>query len=119
MATITLTLKHGLKIGETVHTEAELREPSVGDMIDAVAESERVVMVEDIPGQAPRPALLASPVLVSINSIARQIVRVGTHPGPFTLAEMRRLHPDDLKLLQAHAALLESAALEVGRAGEP
>lgn len=107
MATLKGQLQHGFKIGETLHLDYELREVSAGDILDAMEESEKLVMV---PGDRPRPELVASPTLVGVNTLRRQIVRLGTYPGPLTLVELKRLHPADLGLLQTEAELLEAGA---------
>lgn len=106
MTTIKCILKKGLRIGEEVHTEAEIREATVGDMIEAAEESERVVNTLD------GFQLLASPTLVGINVLRRQIVKIGGHPGPLTLGEIKKLDPLDLNLLQMEAQRLEAASLK-------
>lgn len=106
MATVTVTLDKGLTIGDSVHLEAELREPTAGDVLDAAQESEKLL---------PTPEgyrLVPSPTLTGINMLRRQIVRIGDHPGPLTLAEVRKLSPGDLQRLQTVAEQLEGAALE-------
>jgi len=116
MATTTVTLKDGLKIGEETHLEAEIREPSGGDILDANEDGEKLVAT---------PAgyqLVPSPTMVGAHVLRRQIVRIGTYPGPLTLAELRKLSANDLATLQHRAEALESAALEAlkdrGRLGE-
>ena len=104
MATATVTLEKGLKIGEVTHLEAEVREPSAGDILDASEESERLI---------PTPTgyqLIPSPTLVGVHVMRRQIVRIGDHPGPLTLAEIRKLSSGDLQRLQQTAQRLEDAA---------
>lgn len=107
MATVHVTLNKGLRVGEEVHVEAEIREASAGDLIDATEESEKLVATPDGGFQ-----LLASPTLVGLNCLRRQIVRVGEHPGPLTLGELRKLSAHDLSLLQEKAQLLETASLK-------
>lgn len=109
MAAINVTLEHGLKIGDVTHLVATLRDPNSGDIIDAMEESEKLVL---LPGSdRPEPALVASPVLVGINTLRRQIVSIGDYKGPLTLAEIKRLHPSDLDRLQKKAEELEAAGL--------
>lgn len=113
MATVKCTLKHGLKIGEVTHVEAEIREATGGDLIDATDESEKVVLTPE--GYQ----LLSSPTLVGLNTLRRQIVRVGEYKGPLTIAELKKLSATDLSLLQEKALQLESASLkEVKDRGE-
>ncbi len=117
MANITLALPDGLKIGEEVHKEAELREASAGDMIAAMSDTEKVIATPE--GYQ----IAANPALVGIAVLGRQIVRIGTHKGPLTMAEMGYLSAMDLSLLQAEADKLEQAALnriaERGRHSAP
>ncbi|MDO9633351.1 MAG: phage tail assembly protein, partial [Humidesulfovibrio sp.] len=57
MATLTITLKDGFQLGADILTEATLREPTAGDVIDAQEESEK--LVETLDG----PRLVSSPTL--------------------------------------------------------
>lgn len=105
MATITAILTRGLKIKDVVHTEAEIREATAEDLIDATDESEKVVRT------AEGFQLLASPTLVGLNTLRRQIVRIGDYKGPLTLGELKKLSAVDLSLLQEKAGELETATL--------
>jgi phage FluMu protein gp41 len=105
MATTTVTLNPGLQIGETYHTLAEIREATGGDLIDATDESEKLV---------PTPEgyqLVTSPTLVGLNTLRRQIVRIGEYKGPLLMAELKKLTATDLSLLQEKAMTLENASL--------
>lgn len=104
MAQHTVTLKTGLTIGEAVHKEVVLRELTAGDIIDAQAESERLVQTPE------GPALVASPSQVGIHTLRRQIARIGSVEGPLSLRELKRLDPEDLYLLQQEADRLDAAA---------
>ncbi len=105
MATIRATLSTGLKIGDAVYTEAEIREANAGDLIDATDESEKAVKTPD--GYQ----LIASPTQVGLNTLRRQIVRVGEYKGPLSMAELRRLTAADLSVLQEKAQQLDTASL--------
>lgn len=105
MATVNVTLQTGLTIGEAVHVAAEIREATAGDLIDACLESERLVETKD------GPQLVQSPTLVGLHTLRRQIVKVGDHPGPLGMPELRKLSSLDLSLLQEKARDLEVAAL--------
>ena len=105
MATIKVTLKKGLKVGDDVHIEAELREITAGDLIEATEESEKVVMTPD--GYM----LLLSNTMVGLHTLRRQVVRIGEHPGPLTLGELKKLSGPDLDKLQAEAIKLDQASL--------
>jgi phage FluMu protein gp41 len=107
MAEITVTLTHGLRVGETVHTEAVLREASVADFLAATEDGERVVR-----GQGGETEIVASPTLVAVHLLRRIIVRVGDHPGPLSLGELKRLHVADLHALHQASEQLQGAALK-------
>lgn len=106
MAEITVMLEKGLTIAKETHLEAVLREVTAGDMIEATEESEKLVSTPS--GYQ----LLASPTLVGMNTLRRQIVRIGLHKGPLTLGELKKLSSTDIGLLQDQAVLLENASLE-------
>ena len=67
MAGLTVELTKGLQIKDTVHTEAEIREATAGDLIDATEESEKVV-------RTPEGLILSIPDRGSL-------VQVQTHKG--------------------------------------
>lgn len=114
MATVQVTLNKGLKVGEAVHTLAVLREVTAGDLIDATDESEKLTLTPD--GYQ----LIASPTLVGLNTLRRQVVSIGEHPGPLTIGEIKLLSGKDLNLLQQQAAILDGATLEAIEAqGKP
>jgi phage FluMu protein gp41 len=105
MPTITAVLVQGLKIGNDTHTEAVIREATAADLIEATDESEKVVPTAD--GYQ----LLASPTLVGLNTLRRQIVRIGSYNGPLTLADLKKLSAIDISRIQEKANALESATL--------
>lgn len=110
-----VTLIDGLKVGDKVHLEAELKLPDAQDIIDAGVQSERAVMTQQ--GWL----LLTSPTLIAQHTLCRQIVRIGDHKGPLSMAELGKLSAVDLQLLQARADQLDRAIAEAlearGRAG--
>lgn len=77
------TLRKGLKVGDAVHKEFELRQCTAGDYF--AAEASGADSNQSITFQA---ALLA-----------QQLVRIGEFTGPFTVSMLGRLHPADLKRL--------------------
>jgi phage FluMu protein gp41 len=95
MANITGTLKVGLKIKDERHTEYEIREPTVADLIDAEEE-----------------APIDRPLAYDRALLCRVLVRVGGFSGPFTPELLNRLKPVDFAALRR--ALAQSYAL-----GEP
>ncbi|MCP1375393.1 hypothetical protein [Dyella lutea] len=82
MAKITGTLKHGLKVGDQVYKDYELRDSNTDDMFDAE---------DDAPAHR----------RLSYNGalLARQIVKLGELSGPFDLKWLRKLHKDDVRQL--------------------
>jgi len=82
MQTIKGKLKKGLKIGEKLHFNFELREPGNADLFDA----------EDEHG-------IDTPLKFNTAVVARVLVRVDDYTGPFTFSMVRGLSRTDLKLL--------------------
>jgi phage FluMu protein gp41 len=105
MAEKIVTLIDGLKIGETVHRQAVLRDPKAGELIDAMDASEKPVTL-------PKGGivLVLSETRMGLEVLRRQIVRIGDHKGPLDMAELRALSGADLSLLQAAASELDTAS---------
>ncbi|WP_340615094.1 phage tail assembly protein [Xenorhabdus thailandensis] len=103
-------LKHGLAYGKGDETElqfeVELRPLTAGDLIDAEAASERVVVT------ANGPTLLSSPSRMGYELLRRTIARIGKINGPIPLDMLKTLHQDDLERIASHADLHRTAALE-------
>jgi phage FluMu protein gp41 len=110
MARLEFSLKHGLPFGKgadaVMQYDVTLRELSVGDILSANEESEKVVPTPD--GYT----LVVSPTLVGVHTMRRQVLKVGCIQGPLSVADMGRLHPDDLALLNSKASDLDSAVLK-------
>mgnify|MGYP001594834049 CR=1 FL=1 len=104
MANLIVQLKDGLTIGDVQHTEAEIREYTAGDLIDACSAAEKVVYTEN------GPLMIASPTMMDMGLIARQIIRIGEHKGPLSLSELRKLSGEDLTRLQVASSLLDAGA---------
>lgn len=112
MATVTAHLKGGLQIGGTIHTEAEIKELTAKDLIESQQAAEKVVLVPQADGSAV-PELVSSPVTAGLEALARQIVRIGDHPGPMAIADLKTLKSaDDIGILQQAAQQLETATLK-------
>ncbi len=105
MANTTVDLIKGLTIGEVTHTRATLREPTAGDLIDATDESEKMIRTPE--GYQ----LVASPTLVGLNTLRRQIVSIGEYEGPLAMNEIKKLSAADLSLLQEAAEGLDAAGM--------
>ena len=92
MATKEGTLKHGLKVGDTLHKHYVLRDATTADLFDAEDEA------------SPSKRLQYRGAL-----IGRQLVKLGELSGPIKLDLIRKLHPADFDALVAAQAELEEA----------
>jgi len=95
MQTINGSLKHGLKIGPDLHKEFELRELTTQDMFDCeqVADADK-------------------PLTFNAALMCRQLVKIGSYTGPFTVQLIGKLKPSDYAILrraQAEADALGEA----------
>ncbi len=104
MAAIEFDLKHGLKVGDEVLKHIVLTEPTVADLLECGEESERAVLMPD------GPALASSPTMMGALLLCRQIKSIGGVEVPVDIPMLKKLHPDDLLLLQIKAAELDEAA---------
>lgn len=82
-ATVKGTLKFGLKIDGAVHKEFELRLATAEDMFAA----EQMVP----PSQ---------PLAYNGEVMCRQLLRIGSFNGPFTLAHIKKLRAADYSILR-------------------
>lgn len=89
--TKTGTLKHGLKVGETRHTEFEIREATTGDLFAAE------LQVDPKNG-----------IAFSGQMLCQQLVRIGSYTGPFTIEVIGMLKPTDYDRLQSARLALEA-----------
>ena len=109
MAKIEFDLQHGLELGKEKLTHVELGELTAGDIIEAQMESERVVN-----GPA-GPVLVSSPALSGVLMLCRQIKRLGNIAGPLELDLLKKLHEEDLLLLEVKATELGNAAAQAAQ----
>lgn len=107
MAIHSFDLEKGLSVGGVVNKHVVLRELTAGDLIDAMAESERVVMVPTKDGAEPR--LVLSDSLMGINCLRRQVKTLGDMAGPLDIDVLRQLSAEDLNLLQKGVEDMEKA----------
>ncbi|WKS99793.1 phage tail assembly protein [Gallibacterium salpingitidis] len=99
-----ITLKTGLMYGDEPQKEVVLRELTTGDMLDAELAAERLLV-----DKVGNPVLVTSQVLFSYELLRRQIASIGKLQGPISLAQLRSLTPEDLALINAALATVESA----------
>lgn len=91
-----------LKVGDREYEELVLTEPTTADILDAQEDAERVVMTAD------GPAVVASPSLVGLHLLRRQ-VSVGDLKG-VDLPILRRLSAVDFRRVQEAADALDTQA---------
>ena len=91
MKTVKGNLPNGLVIDGTTHRDFEMREATVGDMFDAENDSD-----------------VTRPLAFNGQMMIRQLVRIGTFTGPFTVGMLRSLKPADYRTLRAKQMELES-----------
>lgn len=91
MKTVKGTLPHGLKIDGVTHVDFELREACVGDMFDAESEVD-----------------VTKPLAFNGQMMLRQLVRIGTFTGPFTVGMLRTLKTADYRTLRGKQMELEA-----------
>lgn len=77
-------LRHGLSIDGAPHKAFVLREATVDDLLEAELEAD-----------------VTKPLNFSAQLMVRQLVKVGSFEGPFTLGMIRRLKPTDWRILRA------------------
>lgn len=103
MATVKCTLIDGLAIGDDVLKNVVMRDATAGDIIEAQEDSEKPVLTPD--GYE----LMSSPALLAINVMRRQIVSIDDNQGPISMAEIKKLSPADLSLIQEKTDELDQA----------
>ena len=104
MAQTTIQLKHGYVTGkgtadETRHTEVTLRELDSRDVVESQLAAERVVI-----GDNGKAVAYCSEVLMGLELLRRQILKVGEIPGPLSQKQLYSFHPEDLELLSSKAS---------------
>lgn len=121
MAKIEFTLKHGMLFGKGRDAELQydvvLRELTAGDIIDASEAAEKVMF-------SPSGGAVAytSNVRAGYELLRRQVESIGDIKGPIEMKELRRMHRDDLEMLQQKAEeldlLLTETATKLAQRGE-
>ena len=77
-------LRHGVTIEGTVHKSFELREATVEDLLDAESEAD-----------------VTKPLAFNAQLLVRQLIRLGSYEGPFTINMIKRMKPVDWRILRA------------------
>lgn len=78
------TLRVGLSINGVLQSDFEMREATVDDLLDAELEAD-----------------VTKPLNFNAQLMVRQLVRIGSFEGPFTVGMIRRLKPVDWRILRA------------------
>ncbi|HFS8942354.1 TPA: phage tail assembly protein [Enterobacter roggenkampii] len=117
MAEMNITLKHGFVTGkgtedEACHTAVTLRELTSEDVIKSQLAAERVVIGEN--GKA---VAYCSEVLMGLEMLRRQILQVGSIPGPLSVKQLYAFHPEDLELLTQKADAMDGLLTETEKRG--
>ncbi len=108
MSELTITLLDGFKTGDTVHTEAVLRDPTAKDLVEAAKQAEKPVNTPD--GWK----MLTSDVSLGLYLLRAQIVRIGDHQGPLSEGEIKLLSARDFVLLQGAVGAMDAARVTEG-----
>ncbi|WP_437889582.1 phage tail assembly protein [Phytobacter sp. V91] len=117
MAQTTIHLKHGYVTGkgtsdETRHTDVTLRELDSRDVVESQLAAERVVI-----GDNGKAVAYCSEVLMGLELLRRQILKVGEIPGPLSIKQLYSFHPEDLELLSSSASSLDDMLAETSNRG--
>ncbi|KJZ09425.1 hypothetical protein TW85_22010 [Marinomonas sp. S3726] len=102
-----VTLDKGISVGDKTYKKVTLKALSAGDVISAMEESERVVMVPTPNGL--EPSLLMSNALMGVNTLRRQIKTLGELEGPLEREQLDLLSDKDLEILQAGVTDMDNA----------
>jgi phage FluMu protein gp41 len=109
-----VTLHDGLKVGDHTYRQVTLRSLTAGQLMDAQRAAEQVYPVgSDF-------VVMASPVQMAAEVLAKKVQKIDDYPGPLTLQQLRSLSATDLDLLRAGADDLDTAiAASVAARGRP
>jgi len=114
MSKITEKLVDGLKIGPDIYMDVEIRSETVGDMVAALSDAEKLVTTPD--GYE----LVSNPTMVGLLSLGRQIVRIGDLVGPIDLDNLKKLSTIDFEIIRGAAdGLAETSLKRVQNRGRP
>jgi len=116
---VLVMLPKGLRIGDDVYNDAELRELTAADIFAAQEAAEKLVYTPSKDGQL-EPGMVTSPARFGQELLRRQVVRIGDVQAKDISADVfGRLHSLDLAALEKAAHDLEQAAIKaVERASE-
>lgn len=117
MAQTTIILKHGYVTGkgttdEARHTEVTLRELDSRDVVESQLAAERVVI-----GDNGKAVAYCSEVMMGLELLRRQILKVGEIPGPLSIKQLYSFHPEDLEVLSSKASSLDDMLVETTNRG--
>lgn len=99
---VQVKLYDGVQVGDRTVYDLVLRPPTAGDLLDAQEEAERPV---------PTPEgwqLLASDSRMSMETLRRQIKKIGDDSGPMEMSALRKLSAEDIRLLNIKAGEMDA-----------
>jgi phage FluMu protein gp41 len=100
MAEHTFKLIHGLKLGEETLVDVTIKDHLTGGELRAASEASEVLKIMTLPSGDQEPVLVISPSRMASETMRRQILSIGNSKGPISLAELDRLHEDDIAIMQ-------------------
>lgn len=100
MAEHTFKLIHGLKLGDEKLVEVTIKDHLTGGELRAASEASEVLRIMTLPSGDQEPVLVISPSRMASETMRRQILAIGDAKGPISMAELDRLHEDDIALIQ-------------------
>lgn len=114
-----LTLKDGIRIGDTVYTRLSISPLTAGEAIDATIAGEKVRY-----GADGVPVIVESPTLISAERLRRQVKHLESETGealqgPIQLGDIRKMTEGDYRMLLDHSSTIDGLYLvrEDGKTG--
>lgn len=119
-------LKHGIKVGERIEKDFEVRSLTTGEMFECARASESlqhvIVGFDDNTKPIYKPAYIESPAEMGRQTMLKRLVCIGSLEGPFSNETLKTLDEEDGEIILNTIELMQSAlpevALEMGRTVE-
>lgn len=100
MAEHTFKLIHGLQLGDKSLVDVTIKDHLTSGELRAASEASEVLKIMTLPSDDQEPVLVISPSRMASETMRRQILSIGDSKGPISLAELDRLHEDDIAIIQ-------------------
>lgn len=104
MVNIPFKLANGLKVGDVIHKDGELKELNIGEIFQVESESEELRFIGD------EAVLVRSPAKFGLGSLRRQINKLGNLEMPLSDELFEALTKTDMLILQKAAEELDKLA---------